>query len=226
MPSLRLIDAATDQPPVHRAPRIRVRPMMSGDLEAAEAIATAGFVGNDFYRTLLGLDARQFRAYWARFLPFVLHHPASRSFVLEIDGEPRGVLASAFSGFASPARGIAFAAGLAPRIHPGAMLRYLGFVRFYEALMQVPPIDRVQEARGLWLAVDRRRGEPPLGALLLRGAVDALRAEGKTFMTGMADGSSTGILAFYRRLGFRLEDPVFFRGCRVVRVVHYPDHSR
>jgi len=226
MSRLSLIVSRPDRHPTNWPSRIHVRPMMSRDLGAVEAIATGGFVSNDFYRNLLGLDARQFRTYWARFLPFALGHPASRSFVLEGDGEPRGILSSAMSGFASPVRGITFAAGLALRIHPSAMNRYLGFVRFYEELMHVPPIDRAQEARGLWLAVDRRPGEPPLGALLVRNAIDSLRAEGKTFMTAMADGSSPGILAFYRRLGFQLEDPVFFRGCRIVRVVTPPGLPR
>jgi ribosomal protein S18 acetylase RimI-like enzyme len=100
--------------------------------------------------------------------------------------------------------------------------RYLGFVQFYEELMRVPATDRAREARGLWLAVDRQREDPPLGAMLVRGAIESLRTEGKTFMTGMADGNSPGILAFYRRLGCQLQDPVLFRGCRVVRVVAHP----
>ena len=108
------------------------------------------------------------------------------------------------------------------RIHPHALKRYLGFVRFYEELMRVPAMDRKQEARGLWLAVDRRQGDARLGALLVQEAIESLRLEGKTLMTGMADGNSPGILAFYRRLGFRIQDPVLFRGRRVVRVLAPP----
>ncbi len=226
MSRLGLTLVTTDQSRADGTPRIRVRPMVSTDLDAMEAVAARGFVNNDFYRNLLGLDARQFRTYWARFLPFVLNHPAARSFVLEVDGEPRGILSAASVGFASPIRGIAFAADLALRIHPGALKRYLGFVRFYEELMRMPAADLAREARGLWLAVDRRRGDPPLGALLVWGAIESFRAEGKTLVTAMADGDSPGILAFYRRLGCQLEDPVLFRGCRVVRVVSDPGPPR
>lgn len=222
MSRLGLTLVTTDEHRADRTPGIRVRPMASMDLDAMEAVATRGFVNSDFYRNLLGLDARQFRTYWARFLPFVLGHPAARCFVLEVDGEPRGILAAASSGFSSPVRGIGFAASLALRIHPRALKRYLGFVRFYEELMRMPATDQAREARGLWLAVDRRRGDPPLGTLLVRGAIESFRAEGKALVTAMADGDSPGILAFYRRLGFQLEDPVLFRGCRVVRAVSYP----
>ena len=226
MSRLCLTVARHDEHRADRAPRIRVRPMTSKDLDAVETVVTRGFNNNVFYRTLLGFDARQFRIYWARFLPFVLKHPASRNFVLEVDGEQRGILATALSGFASPIRGIGFTAALALRIHPCASKRYLGFVRFYEELMRVPAIDRAREARGLWLAVDRQRGDPPLGALLVQGAIESLRTEGKTLATGMADGNSPGILAFYRRLGFQLQDPVLFRGCRIVRVVAHPRPRR
>lgn len=199
-----------------------VRAMRREDVPEAFEVMSRGFVGSAFYRRLLGLDVRQFGIYWERFLPFALAHPAARCFVLEVSGNTRGVIAVALDGFAAPLRGFGFAAGLALHVSPVALHRYLGFVRFYERFMEPDPPDRLREARGLWLAVDRRPGDPPLGSRLVRGAIDALRAEGRDLPTGMTDGSDRGLLAFYRRLGFTIEPAVRFRGCAVVRVLRRP----
>ena len=94
------------------------------------------------------------------------------------------------------------------RVGPWRALVYLRFVAAYERAMRRPRAQEVREGRGLWLMADRRASHPRIGAALARFAVERAGEDGKSLCTGFVDGDHRSLLAFYRRLGFRV-GPLF-----------------
>ncbi|HVP40170.1 MAG TPA: GNAT family N-acetyltransferase [Candidatus Saccharimonadales bacterium] len=179
----------------------RIRRLGPPDRASAAHVARAAFLGNPFYHAALGLDARQFSAYWDEFLRLALGDPRARVFGAQAGGCLAGVLVACVDGFPSGGRTAAYLAALVRRIGPRAALRYLRFVSAYERAMHRPRVPGEAEARGLWLMADPRAAVR-VGPALVRAAIEAVRAEGCTLYTGFVDAGNERLLDFYRRQGF------------------------
>jgi GNAT superfamily N-acetyltransferase len=178
--------------------------MRPTDLGVATALASAAFRENRFYQAAMGFDPARFDVYWRRFLSLAAGDPHARIFVLEIEGRVAGLLVVGFGSFPSPRGALTFLVCLLAGIGPVGFLRYLAFARRYAGLMHRRRADRALEARGFWLLIAPGLRRAGLGLLLLRSAIAALRAEGKTLFTGLMDASDPRLADFYRRAGFRV----------------------
>ncbi|NIM49952.1 MAG: GNAT family N-acetyltransferase [Gemmatimonadales bacterium] len=193
-------------------PAVRFRRLGLSDAAAVAHSATAAFAGSAFYQRALGLDDRRFARYWAAFFRLAFADPAARVFAFDDAGRVNAAVAVAYDGFPRPLTGLRFLLRLLWRIGASAWLKYLRFVRAYSHVMHRPAGDRRVEACGLWLFVDPGARGAGLGADLVRTALDAVRAEGKTLATGFVDAGNQPLLTFYRRLGFTISPPFDFLG--------------
>jgi ribosomal protein S18 acetylase RimI-like enzyme len=191
-----------------------------GPRDRGEAVAIAGeaFAGNRFYEESLGFDARAFAAYWDAFLQLALRDPSARVLGVDVDGRLGAVLAIAYQGFPGPWRGLCFILSLLRRIGLRRTLTYLRFVADYERAMHQPETDASREARGLWLMARSRANHPRIGSALARFVVAYVSAEGRDLCTGFVDAGNVPLLAFYRRIGFRIGPFFPFHGRWAVRV--------
>lgn len=193
----------------------RLRP---GDRSEAAAIAIDAFDGNRFYEESLGFDAGAFARYWDAFLRLALRDSSARVMGVEVDGRLAAVLVLGYHGFPNPWRGLCFLGSLLRRIGPWRTLRYLRFVVDYDRVMARPESDEAREARGLWLMASSRASHPRIGSALARFVVGHALSEGRDLCTGFVDAGNAPLLAFYRRVGFRVGPFFPFHGRWAVRV--------
>jgi GNAT superfamily N-acetyltransferase len=193
-------------------PAIRFRQLGSRDKDAVTRLAAAAFHQNSFYENALGLDARRFELYWDAFFDLSLGDPGAAVYGLERNGELMAAVAVAFDEFPKTSRVVRYLWALYRHLGAGGLLRYLRFVRAYERAMKRPESERRIEARGLWLFVKPAAGKAGLGSRLVRCAIEAVRARGKTLVTGFFDASNRALDRFYRRQGFAVTSPFPFAG--------------
>jgi GNAT superfamily N-acetyltransferase len=199
-------------------PTIRFRQLGPHDKEAVARLAAAAFHGNSFYESALGLDARRFGLYWVAFFDLSLGDPGAAVFGLERNDELQAVVAVAFEEFPRTSRALRYLWRLYSRLGTAALVKYLRFVRAYERAMRRPAPERRIEARGLWLFVKPAAGAAGLGSRLVKYTIEAVRARGKTLITGFFDASNRPLDRFYRRLGFTVSSPFPFAGMRAARL--------
>jgi GNAT superfamily N-acetyltransferase len=186
------------------------------DLKAAAKLATRIFAENQFYRSIMGLDASGIAAYWHEFIPLVLKDQNSRLLGAKVRGQLRGFIVANNTHFPSFHNGLQFLFRLGRRIGLLSLLRYLRFVKWWSGLMRRPPEEQRVEMRGTWILVDKRKRGALLGIQLARWAMEVGYREGKSIFTGFADAGNRGLLAFYRRLGFTMSEPHAFGATRAV----------
>lgn len=188
------------------------------DLSAASRLASEVFAQNRFYQEVIGFDPISFKAYWQEFLHLVLDDPNSRLLGAKVSGELRGFVVANNTHFPSLPNGLRFLFKLGRRIGALRLLRYLRFVTWWEGFMRRPREEQRVEMRGTWILVGRQRRSALLGIQLARWAMNIAQQEGKTLITGFADAANHGLVAFYRRLGFKVSDPQTFRRRKAVRL--------
>lgn len=193
-------------------PPIRFRQLGPGDKDAVARLAAAAFHGNSFYEKALGLDARRLDLYWHAFFDLSLGDPGAAVFGLEQDGELKAATAMAFDGFPKIPRALRYLWTLHRHLGTGPLMRYLRFVRAYERAMKRPAWEPGSEARGLWLFVKPTARKAGLGSHLVKYAIEAVRARGKTLVTGFIDASNRPLDRYYRSLGFTVSSPFPFAG--------------
>ncbi len=191
---------------------LRFRVLGPSDHAGAAAIAGEAFAGNRFYEDVAGLDREGFAAYWDAFLSLALGDRSARVLGVELDGKLGALVVVAYHGFPSARGAIRFVSKLTPRIGLRRAWGYLRFVAAYDRAMRRPRCEERREARGLWLMADSRTARPRVGAALMRFTAGYLRAEGKEILTGFVDAGNIPLLAFYRRLGYRLGPRFRFAG--------------
>jgi ribosomal protein S18 acetylase RimI-like enzyme len=183
---------------------LRFRVLGPEDRAEAAAVAAEAFAGNGFYQDALGFDRRAFPAYWEAFIALALGDRCARVLGVELGGELEAVVVVAYDGFPGTGGAFRFVARLLARVGPRRTCAYLHFVASYDRAMRRPRAVRRDEARGLWLMARARGARPRTGASLARFAADRARAEGKRALTGLVDAGNGPLLAFYRRLGYRI----------------------
>jgi len=203
--------------PQHDAP-LSFRRLGPCDRGEAAGIACEAFAGNQFYEESLGFDARAFAAYWDAFLRLALRDPWARVLGVDVDGRLGAVLAVGYEGFPGRWSGLCFIVSLFRRIGLRRTLTYLRFVADYERAMHRPETEAGREARGLWLMASPRATHPRIGSALARFVVAYVSAEGRDLCTGFVDAGNVPLLAFYRRIGFRIGPFFPFHGRWAVRV--------
>jgi ribosomal protein S18 acetylase RimI-like enzyme len=195
-----------------RERRLRFRVLGPSDRAEAAAIAGKAFAGNRFYEDAFGLDREGFAAYWDAFLSLALCDRSARVLGVEADGRLEALVVVAYHGFPSAGGALRFVSRLTSRIGLRRAWGYLRFLAGYDRAMRRPRCEERREARGLWLMADPQAARPRVGAALMRFTAGYLRAEGKEILTGFVDAGNVPLLAFYRRLGYRIGPRFRFAG--------------
>lgn len=198
--------------------KVAFHPLAASDRKTVECIATAAFAGSDFYQKALGFNDREFTRYWNAFFQLAFDDPASRVFVVTVDGTVTGALAVGYDGFPNARTTWRFLVRLLTSLPPTAFLRYLHFAMAYTRFMHRSKTERAVEACGLWLFVSPDAVKAGLGSKLVRYAIASVQREGKTLITGLIDANHPSLAAFYRRLGFQVTRPVPFRNEQAARI--------
>ena len=137
-------------------------------------------------------------------MTLALDDRSARVLGVDVDGQLGAVAVVAYHGFPSAGGASRFVWRLLRRIGLGRTLGYLRFAAAYDRAMHRPRAEERREARGLWLMAKPRTGHPRIGAALVRFTAEHARGEAKEICTGFVDAGNEPLLAFYRRLGYRI----------------------
>jgi ribosomal protein S18 acetylase RimI-like enzyme len=197
---------------------VTVRSLGPADRAAAARIARDSFCANPFYERALGLQGASFERFWSAFFRLALGDPRCRVMGVECDGDLAGFVVAVRQGFPGTRRGLCYLIELAAGIGPVRVVRYLRFVHAYERAMRRPDPEEATEARCYWLAVRPDRRASLLGSRLVRETARALSREGLRLATGFIDAGNAPLIAFYRRLGFRIGPSFLFPAGPAARI--------
>jgi ribosomal protein S18 acetylase RimI-like enzyme len=197
---------------------VSIRSLGPSDRADAARIARDAFRADPFYERALGFDDRAFERYWSAFFRLALGDPRCHVTGVECGGELAGFVVAARRGFPAPRRGLLYLAELVAAVGPVRMLRYLRFVHDYERAMHRPKSEDRTEARCYWLAVRPDRRASLLGSRLVRATARILSREGDRIATGFIDAENKPLIAFYRRLGFRVGPSIPFPAGPAARI--------